>query len=696
MKATPNVLPKTVVPEVPPPAIDAGSSSSYGTAELEADLCVLYDQKKYHEILVLAPLVLETSPISSSRVVLALTLFKLGRSEGASRELAVAIENERVTGKRERLMGYLVDFFKELGLPEKGERCYREMIDLAKVSSDPNAAQRMMGYEAQLQELISDKQRYLKKRYETQRKPSTGNRPAIRDDLEGREFLIFEKPSLFSFSSPAFLPITVLTASEELLFSQELLPHEQAERFMECGGLVTEGSLTGRVLLAHSLVEDAVSQLQRWMAGAPHPERDPMTSLFHAARLFVPWYIFESLVRSPLLVEYMQQRLDEHPEIEVTLSPKKFGKLLHRWAKGTGTSALSSICTVAVKHRVILGLMELFGHHYSSARVHFEWVLSVLTKTRRKFAAISEGNDYLCKASRRLVAMWLCQCHMLGSLEATGRVYGTLLADLVLASETNNASEHFQGRLSAFFACCGFLYEKFAASEGYNVSVEDSEEAAVLAYKYDPANVCEMVRKYVIAATCRAPDDPTTCTLYEKVIWGILLHGGIHMKTLWFFMVLHNQCLATADYGPIHVRSETHQYRLFAEDDVLGQHENGWAVVARIFDLCESLDDHDAWNPAKAADYLLPQAFTIGSRLVMADHFYNEHSAYTNTRVFVKVLDFQVRPKVRAQLKLPQAVVDESLRMSRDLVILWTEAYSSYHEEVPDAVEAALKAVGQW
>lgn len=479
---------------------------------------------------------------------------------------------------------------------------------------------------------------------------------------------------------------------------EQMPPHQQAELFLRSGGIIRDGSLTSRVLQARTLAEDALSQLQRWNAGAPHPERDPLNSIFHAARLFGPYYILKDLAKSPLLAAYVQQGLNEHPEIEVAQSPRDFVRLLHRWSKKTGAGALSSICTAAVKHHVVLGIVELVGERYASAKVHFEWAHRVLAKTSAKFAAISDENDYLCPGSRMLVALWLCQCHMQGSLEADSLYLGTLLTDLVVFSttQTNCAFEHLHGRLGPFFAACGFLYEHAAARDGYSVLVEEEGALATLAYKYDKVNTWEMTRKYVVAATALPLDDPMRALLYEKVVLGILLHGGIHMKVLWFFMVLHNQCLLGQDYGPIHVLPGVHQYRLFAKEAVLGQYENGWAVVMRILDLCVALEGHDVWDPARAADYLLPQVFCMASRLVVADHFYNEHSAYTNTRAFVRVLEFQVRPKIRAQLKLPQFVVDRSLLLSRDLVEVWAASHETYHDVIPKEVDAALRSFGQW
>lgn len=149
--------------EISPPDSASESAPSYESEELKADLSVLYEQKKYHEILVLAPLVLDTTPRSHSRLVLALTLFKIGRPQAALRDLSVAIENEPVSAERERLMSHLVEAFKDLGRLEHANACLEEMVVIARTSADPSAAQRVAKYEGEIQSLSANREMFQKR-----------------------------------------------------------------------------------------------------------------------------------------------------------------------------------------------------------------------------------------------------------------------------------------------------------------------------------------------------------------------------------------------------------------------------------------------------------------------------------------------------------------------------------------------------
>lgn len=98
------------------------------------DLSKLLKDHKYHEILTIIPTLSKFEYLpSSARLIISLTLLKLGRRLPALREIALSIESCMDRQEKENLIKYLINMFKDLGLYDRAEIAYNEAIELAKI-----------------------------------------------------------------------------------------------------------------------------------------------------------------------------------------------------------------------------------------------------------------------------------------------------------------------------------------------------------------------------------------------------------------------------------------------------------------------------------------------------------------------------------------------------------------------------------
>lgn len=140
------------------------SLTSSNILRVSQDLSKLFNANKYHEILTLIPSINRYLNLTvSARVIISLTLFKLGRVSAALRELSLAIEISTNQVEKEKLIKYLIQLFRTLGMFDCVISSFQELIDISKldllISSDnqikePRVQEKIIKYESELKEYI--------------------------------------------------------------------------------------------------------------------------------------------------------------------------------------------------------------------------------------------------------------------------------------------------------------------------------------------------------------------------------------------------------------------------------------------------------------------------------------------------------------------------------------------------------------
>lgn len=143
---------------------DNESLTSSNILRVSHDLSKLFNANEYYEILTLIPSLNKYLNLpTSARIIISLTLFKLGRVGPALRELSITIEISTNQSEKEKLIKYLVQIFKKLGLLEFAVYSFEELIDMAKldllISSEneakvPRIQERVNRYESELNKYL--------------------------------------------------------------------------------------------------------------------------------------------------------------------------------------------------------------------------------------------------------------------------------------------------------------------------------------------------------------------------------------------------------------------------------------------------------------------------------------------------------------------------------------------------------------
>ena len=144
---------------------DSESLSSSNIIRVSQDLSKLFNANEYYEILTLIPSLNKYLNLpASARVIISLTLFKLGRVGPALRELSITIEISTNQTEKEKLIKYLIQIFKTLELVECAIYSFEELINMAKldllISSEneakvPRIQERIDRYESELNKYLN-------------------------------------------------------------------------------------------------------------------------------------------------------------------------------------------------------------------------------------------------------------------------------------------------------------------------------------------------------------------------------------------------------------------------------------------------------------------------------------------------------------------------------------------------------------
>jgi hypothetical protein len=411
--------------------------------------------------------------------------------------------------------------------------------------------------------------------------------------------------------------------------------------------------------------------------------------VFTALKYFGPLYVFEELKRKEDMInEFINFEIDRHPEIDYSIDPKTLAKQLHRWNHKSSSRTLMSLCGLIIKHQVVSGFLKYLNEKYQEAIHIFKWILNFFAALDKKFKFFTNKNEYLSSVTKRVISILFCQCYNLGKLECSQQELGCMLSTLVAVDDINITTEYLSGRLSAYFISCGFIYERLSKIECTNIKVENNDQIVMTTCsRYSKSYLGELMRKYLIAATLKAHDDPSSIVLYDRLIWGMLLYGGIHLKTFWFFIQLRNYFTIEYDYGPLNL-SEHEKYKFFATDNLIQNYTNGWAIVYKIHALWDSLNDEEkenVWDINNGNTFLIPQIFDDLNKLILVDLFYDENSSYNGKR-FIFISEYQIKHKLKGHIKLPGNIIQEHLEFSKELIYLWSDSFIRYHGSMPDFI----------
>ncbi|ODV63281.1 Ady4p ASCRUDRAFT_78435 [Ascoidea rubescens DSM 1968] len=201
-----------------------------------------------------------------------------------------------------------------------------------------------------------------------------------------------------------------------------------------------------------------------------------------------------------------------------------------------------------------------------------------------------------------------------------------------------------------------------------------------------------MIRKYILASVTKFGDDPSIIEVYDRILWGILMYGGAHIKTLWFFKMLRDYYDTKLNLSPFDLKNEP--IKQFDED--LLRSSNALPIVEQIYYLKENIKAVDMWDQRHGSSFLIPQILVdvddnnFGKAILM-DEFFDENNPYGNNKGFVIGTAQRASRKLRGHMKLHQKIVRFQLDKSSEWIYLWTKAYCDHQShDVPLPIQQFL------
>lgn len=443
----------------------------------------------------------------------------------------------------------------------------------------------------------------------------------------------------------------------------------------------------------------AKSLLQSWSQGIELLE-DPVDLVYLSIKVFVPHYLYNELFEdSTILIDYIDDAIFQFPEIDNSVNARKYVRLLALWNnhQETISAHLIVMTELMIKLHLIRGFISQQKEEYEPALVHYRWLLSFFSVLEDEFDQMLGTSPYISKVVKRTVQLLMYECYNFGAIQASKKDLTAMFSNLVTDNSVDLNRELVEGRLHQFFLACGFYYEKLSYHEKYLVSVDHFQndiKKTQFAYRLEPNHIGEMIRKYIIAAVSMPLDNPSNIAVYDRILWGLLAYGGIHYKTLWFFICVRHFIYLQNDFGPIYL-DKVDKYRLFRNDDILASYENGWEIIDKYHRIISKLTPDSStnfWNTQYGTTFLLPQIYVQSSRLFIGPDFIDETLSFNSTKLFILTPIKNKLMQKNSDIRRPSSlVVKQRIGFSQDLIHLWVTTFQQYHGPIPSFVSKLLQ-----
>lgn len=501
----------------------------------------------------------------------------------------------------------------------------------------------------------------------------------------------------------------LLKAQQQLYCSQIRAPpvHKQAEMFLIANGILETFSLGRICIITNSLCCDVLKNI------ITKNEVGLLNKFVQSVKYFSPLYVYNEISKKREMFEtYMNEEISKYPEIDYSnCSSSTMLEMISRVTRASPSKFFSlAISSLVVKHQIVRGFLCYVCEEYKKAFEIFEWLEIYFIGSED---ILMDRNEFLSNATRRQVVLLLICSYLMivdkkeeellqsklcypahhwrrSKRNGKSDIAENLLVSITLVGkDMNRISELLSGRLSLYFICAGGLYEKLAFKRATLIKVNTN----ILALRLAQDDIEEMLRKYIIATTVTPHDDPSVIDLYQRILWGLLMYGGIHLQAFWFFKFLRDYFFKELSIGPIMLDKNSGFYP-FGEKDILTKYPNSHECIEKIYDLRKTMNkessavDNDI-TPLHHNDshlYLLPQVFVYKNQLINCNEFYDEMVPYCSQRDFISISNNDVRPKVRDQQKLNGEIVLKCIKVSAGFMRLWLDSFEIYRGIIPKEV----------
>lgn len=464
---------------------------------------------------------------------------------------------------------------------------------------------------------------------------------------------------------------------------------EQAQKYLDNNGNLEAYSL-GRICISTKLkIEVALQFLRCWDNNLLiNGNKSPIQLIVNEIVKLAPSYIYQILTENEgLILKYMTYEFQTITGIHCN---GDMGMMLRSLNELSSKIILVDISTyvMVINNTFILAYLHLLRKNYHNAIMHFEWLTNVFNTKIKNLGFVKENTKSSGFASKSVVTVLLLRCYDFGKIDINENRYREMQTSFALATKYHAESEYLSGRLSHYFFSLGLLHEKESMKQASIVVINSNHHKVEShVFKLEPNNLEKMIKMYILAATNKAQDDPTTSILYDRIIWGILLCGGIHLKCLWFFNIIKYYFLVEANYGPLHIFHELN-FKMSNNDNILNHYENSQMLIdyfKKIFnDIPSGNETNNIWNVENGTKYLIPQIFDAGNKLLI-QNTYDEINQTNNCHMLNS--PYRAKQDFEGNIKLEDKQISNRMELSRDFIVLWYKTYNQKHGSVPKFIK---------
>lgn len=564
--------------------------------DLGKSLVTLFKQEKYFEILTILPNLNPFSRILPSlRLIIALTLFHLGRFDSCLRELAVCIETEDNLLEQERLIHYLCRVLKSLNLNHHVSHCLGELKTISLIKNNP-----------------------------------------------------FNEPLVSGFninSKLVKLPI-----------------HEQTQLYIQANGGVNQYSLGRICMQVNTWVKESIKLFHKWELDVKGSIEDPLGKILEAFKLFPPNYLFEPLVKDkPVIIKFLDFKLSQFPEIDLSSNINNIIKIISKL-----NESLYVILTI-LKHQLIKGFIEYVGCNYQDAQSIFRWCLCFIGFVETQCQQFIANHKASTIRFKNLTYIYLVRTIHDGNLDYTKGSFVSIQRSL----DYNNNTKSANAELCQYHLVSSIISECLSRENSSDFEVDGQTMKL-----YESDEMEKMLYHLVMVITLKPSDDPSVIHIIDKILWGLLVYGGVHLKVVWFFQLLQYYYSVSFDYGMIHLQDLDKYTQV-----ITPEYDNMEDVLTKIGNLYYEMDFVE-----NKESFLIPNTFECNKKLVIMNQLVEEFSGFHQH--FQMTSETTLQRKFKSHIKLSDSFVDKRTELSNDLIETYVKCYRKYQNpNLPSIVQ---------
>lgn len=403
---------------------------------------------------------------------------------------------------------------------------------------------------------------------------------------------------------------------------------EEIDKYVKNGGTMNDKIYLTRFSDTLRTNVDVKKILETWILNGDLSSQnvlvDPLDLLFKTILSFSPREAFEPVTQVENVLQlYMAVELSKYPEIDDGVDVKSIAKMLEK-INHYSSSKFIKLCSIMVKIQTVKSFLAFMKSDYKKSFEGFKWLIKLIEECDKRTPQPVSFTSLKTKIAIYNYCGQACSKLVLGQ-QVRDEMNGLICSMIIDSDGTEPCCRTNQH----FFFTLSLLFEKLAIVNGTIVDIENYNANGL---RLSKVHIEEMIRKEILAAILKDEDDVTVIFSYDRILWGLIMYGGVHLKTIWFFMLLRLFYVSKFARFPIPLVKNFNDLRIdinitiesfsgcFTESKKLEttmpddetDTQSLTMIVTNILRMQEKLskkDSQDMWNEKHGNLFLAPQAF---------------------------------------------------------------------------------------